>query len=131
MVLRFAHLGALISCTTFLHEGRVTRTLSPTHCVGARDRATTTNTNPSTLCGPVVSSTGVHGCVHVSYREPFGETNHKQRTTATTKHRFTKVMSVSLGVMNLILAVIVDSATEARRVRAPIMINCHCYAYHQ
>ena len=27
----------------------------------------------STLCGPVVSSTGAHGFVHRSYREQFGE----------------------------------------------------------
>ena len=27
----------------------------------------------SALCGPVVSSTGAHGFVHISYREPFGE----------------------------------------------------------
>ena len=31
----------------------------------------------STLCGPVVSSTGVHGFVHISYREPFGGKNNK------------------------------------------------------
>ena len=31
----------------------------------------------STLCGPVVSSTGAHGFVHISYREPFGEKHNK------------------------------------------------------
>ena len=38
MVMRFAHLGALISRTTILHEAHVMHTLSPTHCMGARDR---------------------------------------------------------------------------------------------
>ena len=38
-------------------------------------------TRISTLCGPVVSSTGAHGFVHISYREPFGE---KPKTTTKT-----------------------------------------------
>ena len=32
----------------------------------------------STLCGPVVSSAGAHGFVHVSHREPFGEQKEKR-----------------------------------------------------